>query len=205
MKTKVSRALVASITFLFASVGVHAGGTIECEFVVYPKQWIIPKNDSPTKLLLAWEVTNTGEKFIRFRIRDLGKIKLVGTNGEELRPTILGVDATRRFQESDYPLIGPHETQYFPFSVSFRRQENGLFSLKIRSNPEGDEGWIYNNLSEGKYSLVAMYSAQKHSVHDGGFMWNQEFVFLKDKYMDNFWVGNVVSKPINIEVIQHSK
>lgn len=30
IKTKVSRALVASIAFLFASVGVHAGGTIAC-------------------------------------------------------------------------------------------------------------------------------------------------------------------------------
>jgi len=201
MNARKNTAFVIGVVGILSAISISlADGIPECELIALPKKWEIPKDDQFGKVLLAWEVSNPGDEFIRFRTRDLGRITLVGSNGEVIRPHILGVDASKRFQESDYPLIGPHQTLYFPFAVSFYREEHGLFSLKIRSDSQGDEGWIFNNLAAGKYSLIATYSTQNKYVNDHGFMWDRELKFLKERFMANFWMGEVVSKPIHIEI-----
>lgn len=179
---------------------VFAEDVIRGELIVYPREWKIPGTEPSGKILLAWEVSNVGEKMVRFRIRDLGKINLIDSNGKAINPTRLGVDSTKAFQIQDYPLIGSHETLYFPFAVSFLRQENKLFSLKIRSDHEGDEGWFFKDLKEGKYSIVAKYSTIGNSSHDGGFIWEQELRFLKPRVMENIWEGEIMSKPIDITI-----
>lgn len=178
-----------------------ADNAITCDLITFPNEWKIPENSASGKILLAWEVTNVGEKPIRFRIRDLGRVKLV-LDGKELIPDRLGVDATKTFQERDYPLIGTNETLYFPFVVSFRHSEAGLFSLKLRSDPEGDEGWIFNGLKPGKYSIIGIYSVKKDQPEDSAILGKLEMEFLKPKYLDKFWQGEVVSKPIDITIIE---
>lgn len=201
MNSKTNTAIVMGVIGILSATSIcSADRMVECELVALPKKWVIREAEQFGKVLLAWQVTNPEDKFVRFRIRDLGKITLVGSKEEVIRPDILGVDATKRFQESDYPLISPHQTLYFPFAVSLFRQEDGLFSLKIRSDSQGDEGWIFRNLAAGKYSLMATYSTQNKGVNDYGFMWDLELKFLKERFIDNFWVGEVVSRPIHIEI-----
>jgi hypothetical protein len=168
--------------------------------LVHPDKWEIAGGASSSgKILVAWQVTNIGKKTIRFRVRDLGKIRLTDHKGKVHNPDILGVDATKSFQECDYPLIRPEETLHFPFVLLFRREGNGLFSLKIRHNPSGDEGWLITDLREGNYTMVAEYSSVENRS-DGGFLLEQEAKFLKSRLMNDYWKGEVRSKPVAITI-----
>jgi hypothetical protein len=176
-----------------------AKGEVEGDVIVMPSHWHIPEGRAYGKVLLAWQITNLDERYIRFRKRDLGFVKILDSNLNVIKPVMLGVDATRGFQESDYPLIGPNETIYLPFVITFKKNVSGSYSIKVRSNSDGDEGWIYDNLKEGEYTLVVSYSAmqldQKNSLS-----WELEMKYAREKYLNSFWKGEITSDEVKFTI-----
>lgn len=179
-----------------------AAGTevkVEGDIIVIPRHWKIPEGREYGKVLLAWQITNLEERYIRFRKRDLGFVKILDSNMHVIKPVMLGVDSTRAFQASDYPLIGPNETSYFPFAITFKKNASGLYSIKVRSNSDGDEGWIYDNLKEGEYTLVVSYSAmqlhQKKSLSC-----ELEMEFVRENYLHSFWKGEITSDEVKFTI-----
>lgn len=190
--------VICCLALILASMA-RVKGEVEGSVIAWPNHWRIQEGLAQGKVLLTWEITNLDERYIRFRKRDLGFVRILDSKRNTIKPTRLGVDATRPFQESDYPLIGPKETVYLPFATTFKRNASGTCSLKVRSNSDGDEGWIYENLKEGDYSLVVIYNSMPNK-QDKNILWDLEMEYAKAKHLNSFWIGEMTSNEVRFTI-----
>jgi hypothetical protein len=173
---------------------------IQGNLIVCPNAIELSSDKPKGAVLIAWKIFNNSESFARFRTRDLGRLILFDPDGNEIKGEGLGVDHTKKYELKDYPIIEPHQTLYFPFSISFEVHHRLGICIKVKSDPNGQEGWIYPISKKGVYSVSAKYSVKKST--DDNPLWNTELETISGPGFgcQNFWEGDLFSEKIEFRI-----
>ena len=120
--------------------------------------------------------------------------------GNEVKGENLGVDHTKKYELKDYPIIEPYQTLYFPFAISFEIRDRLGLCMKVKSDPNGQEGWIFPISQKGRYSISAKYSVKKSVQSEP--LWVNELEIISGPGFgcQNFWEGELISEKVEFQI-----
>lgn len=153
-----------------------------------------------TELMIYWKFKSKINDFFRIRVRELGKPVIAGPDGHAVDVVPCPVDLFRRFEISDYPLIYPKQTLFFPYSIRILKRESFGNWIILGNSPNWGDGYMFSPTMKGEYKVRMEYSSIKNTPENVTSKLEESTVGNSGFGISNYWEGKFLSNEISVEI-----
>ena len=153
-----------------------------------------------TELMICWKFKNTTDELSRVRVRELGRPIVTGPDGQAVKVEHCPVDMFKRYEISDYPVIYPNQTLFFPFVIRILKRKSFGDWIILGDSPNWGDGYMFSPKTKGEYKIRMKYNSKKDNPENTTGALEEKSVGNAGFGISNYWEGEFVSNEISVKI-----